>query len=241
MKERLIGAVVLVTVAWLLIPVFLDSNTDAPDAMTTRTVSLPGVEGVSGDADDQMRTVTLRARDSAASEPPPNQPPVEIELPAPERIIQPTDDADEAATSPSTEVASEAQPADEVESESASPDDAEPDVGAEVVADVAPEPQVSPPPAVAASPQTEADTSTSQSAELWVVQVGSFGQRANAEALMKRLIDGGFPAFVSEIQASGRTMHRVRVGPQKNRAAADAMVARLKAAGQDTARSVRYP
>ncbi len=233
MKERLIGAVVLVTVAWLLIPVFLDSSPDAPDALTTRTVSLPGVDDASSDTDDQMRTITLRSRESAAREPALTEPPVEIELPAPERITERADDSDHSMESSPDNVVSEAQTSPDIEPE--------PELEDEVVVDVASEPEVSPPPAVVTPKAVEADTSTSQSAELWVVQVGSFGQRANAETLMKTLIDAGFPAFVSEIQTSSGTMHRVRVGPQKNRAAADDMVTKLKGAGQDSARSVPYP
>ncbi|MEL6367480.1 MAG: SPOR domain-containing protein [Pseudomonadota bacterium] len=233
MKERLIGAVLLVTVAWLLIPVFLDSSPDAPDALTTRTVSLPGVDDPSSDTDDQMRTITLRSRESAAPEQAFTEPPVEIELPAPERTVERVEDTDDPVESLPDDVGSEAQTSSNIEPE--------PETEAEIVADVEPKPEVSPPPAVVTPQPTQVDNSTSQSAELWVVQVGSFGQRSNAETLMKKLIDAGFPAFVSEIQTSGGTMHRVRVGPQKNRAASDDMVTKLKGAGQDSARSVPYP
>ncbi|MEL6300876.1 MAG: SPOR domain-containing protein [Pseudomonadota bacterium] len=239
MKERLIGAVVLVTVAWLLIPVFLDGSPDAPDALTTRTVNLPGVDDPSSDTDDQMRTITLRSRESAAPEQALTEPPVEIELPAPERTVERVEDTDDPVESLPDDVGLEAQTSPNIEPE--------PETEAEIVADVEPKPEVSPPPAVVTSQPTQADTSTSpdtstsQSAELWVVQVGSFGQRSNAETLMKKLIAAGFPAFVSEIQTSGGTMHRVRVGPQKNRAASDDMVTKLKSAGQNSARSVPYP
>ncbi|MEO1420643.1 MAG: SPOR domain-containing protein, partial [Pseudomonadota bacterium] len=213
MKERLIGAVVLVTVAWLLIPVFLDSSPDAPDALTTRTVNLPGVDDPSSDTDDQMRTITLRSRESAAPEQALTEPPVEIELPAPERTVERVEDADDPAESLPDDVGLEAQTSSIIEPE--------PETEAEIVADVEPKPEVSPPPAVVTSQPTQADTSTSQSAELWVVQVGSFGQRSNAETLMKKLIDAGFPAFVSEIQTSGGTMSseaaRFFCGPTRTR------------------------
>lgn len=47
----------------------------------------------------------------------------------------------------------------------------------------------------------------------WVIQLGSFNQTKNANALIKRLRDKGFQAFgYSKIKA-GRTVNRVYIGP----------------------------
>jgi len=71
-----------------------------------------------------------------------------------------------------------------------------------------------------------------QSSGGWLVQVGTFGQKANAERLAAGLKAKGFAAVVSPTQRAGDTMYRVRVGPAGTREAALAVAARLSAAGQ---------
>lgn len=65
----------------------------------------------------------------------------------------------------------------------------------------------------------------------WAVQVGSFGSRENADRLVRRLKVKGYGAFVTESSSRGRKWYRVRVGPQRDRAAADAIAVRLRKAG----------
>ncbi len=47
----------------------------------------------------------------------------------------------------------------------------------------------------------------------WVVQVGSFSNPSNAENLVKKLRDGGRPAYSETITTTTSTVHRVRIGP----------------------------
>jgi DedD protein len=65
----------------------------------------------------------------------------------------------------------------------------------------------------------------------WTVQLGTFASRANAERLVRELKGQGFAAFSSESGSSGRELYRVRVGPAADRAAAEALGAKLRAAG----------
>jgi len=65
----------------------------------------------------------------------------------------------------------------------------------------------------------------------FAVQVGSFASRASADRLATDLGRRRFDAFVSPVRSSGRQLFRVRVGPVADRAAAQALAARLKAAG----------
>ncbi len=51
----------------------------------------------------------------------------------------------------------------------------------------------------------------------WVVQVGSFGQSANALMLREKLRKNGFNAFVEKYLDEGKTSYRVRVGPELKR------------------------
>ena len=54
--------------------------------------------------------------------------------------------------------------------------------------------------------------------KVWVVQVGSFGNRANALALQKKLRRHKFPAFVEFVKNKAGSVYRVRVGPEAKRA-----------------------
>lgn len=65
----------------------------------------------------------------------------------------------------------------------------------------------------------------------WAVQIGSFASYANAEKLERRLKAQSFPAFISS-SGAGRTLrYRVRVGPMADRASAEKAVARLRKEG----------
>ena len=66
---------------------------------------------------------------------------------------------------------------------------------------------------------------------MWAVQLGSFANKQNAEILAADLRKQGFAAFLSQLSMSSGQLHRVRIGPQKDREAADAMAARLLKAG----------
>lgn len=65
-------------------------------------------------------------------------------------------------------------------------------------------------------------------AQAWVVQLGSFEEEKNAQALTNRLRQEGFHAFVEEVADSKNGSFRVRVGPEVTRAGADAIKAKLQ-------------
>ena len=65
----------------------------------------------------------------------------------------------------------------------------------------------------------------------YFVQLGVFVNRASADRLERRLRREGFTPIVKEITASGKRMYRVRVGPEIDRAAANALLKRLNEAG----------
>jgi DedD protein len=176
LKERIIGAAVLVVFVVLVVPVFLDGPPEQGEIVSER-VPLPGQ-----DAPDDTRTVVLE-RDR-------NEPvPVAAEQPAPERS-QPT------ARQPQEVVAAEAQP--------------EPDKPVPV-------PQEMP--------------AESSPTGMWAVQLGSFGNQENAERLAADLRKQGYAAFLSQLSTDTGPLHRVRIGPQKDRDSAEEMAARLQKAG----------
>jgi len=65
----------------------------------------------------------------------------------------------------------------------------------------------------------------------WWVQVGSFGDEANARRQSRRVNEYGYEPEISDYMASGRTMYRVRVGPIETRASAQAAASALSAHG----------
>ena len=91
-----------------------------------------------------------------------------------------------------------------------------------------PEPKAKPAAAHAPTPAPTAPGSAGGSG--FMVQLGSFSSRSNAERLVHQLQGQGFSASVS--QGSGaRHLYRVRVGPAPDHQAATQLQSKLKAAG----------
>lgn len=95
-------------------------------------------------------------------------------------------------------------------------------------------------PPVAATSQTEARPPPPDPLRAWAVQVGSFASKDNAERLSELLKSRGYRAFVARTSDQGRTLYRVRVGPEQDRARAEALARRLQKDGQEV-RVLRHP
>lgn len=50
--------------------------------------------------------------------------------------------------------------------------------------------------------------------QAWVIQLGSFGNNANANAIEKKLNDAGFTTFNRQIKSTSGTLTKVYVGPE---------------------------
>jgi DedD protein len=75
-----------------------------------------------------------------------------------------------------------------------------------------------------------APAATSGTSGAWMVQLGSFASRDNAERLAKQLRGGGLQVSVSQ-GATGRRLYRVRAGPVPDHAAAEQLAGKLRAQG----------
>ena len=64
------------------------------------------------------------------------------------------------------------------------------------------------------------------------MQLGVFEHRENAERLALDVRTKGFKASVSPLTSGKKKLYRVRVGPAADRAAAQELQSRLKAAGR---------
>lgn len=88
-----------------------------------------------------------------------------------------------------------------------------------------------PPDSAAAAPTQSGGTPQQRHPASWSVQVGTFSNRDNAERLARDLVARGFEAFVAPFRSGSRELYRVRVSAGESRADAQAMSARLEAAG----------
>jgi DedD protein len=108
----------------------------------------------------------------------------------------------------------------------------------DIAAAPAPAPATAAPPAAAPVPAPAAPRPAPTRQEAppakgsFVVQLGSFGSRDNAERLVRDMTAKGFATFIAPITTNGRELYRVRVGPTRDRASAEALASQLKRAGQ---------
>lgn len=195
LKERIIGATVLVIFAVLIVPVFLDGpSTDT--GMTRERVALPG----QSEQNTRQQTIVL-TRDRTEPVPQASRPKVQAEpppkvvkepsVPVPDRAVVTDKPAESKPAATRTEVASSNKTADKSQTKS----------------------------------PVESATG------MWAVQMGSFSNKANAERLATNLRKEGFAAFLSQLKTSSGELHRVRIGPQKDRSSAESIAMQLNRAG----------
>ena len=228
LKERLVGAGVLVLVVVLVLPELLSGRRDSATPESSRDeegVPLRAHEFVMGD----VPTAEQQAieQDTLQPEPEPVAPApdgiAEESLPAPTPTPTPTPILTPAAAP----VVTPPPPSQAAALPAAKP---VPTQAAAVPAAAAPtKPASAPASKPEAAPQ--AKPAAPQYLGAWVVQIGSFGTAQKAEQLVADLKSRGFRAFTLPYTANGRTLHRVRVGPEQNRKVADDIARRLTELG----------
>lgn len=181
LRERIIGAVVLVIFAVLVVPIFLDGRS-AESEIVSSSVTLPG----QNDQQRKQQTIVL--------------------------------ERDRSAPVPNATMAA------------AVPEKSEPEPQASVAT---PKKEAAPPPQRAPVEKTEASIPAESATGMWAVQLGSFSNQENAERLAASLRDQGYAAFLSQLDTGGGSLHRVRIGPQKDRAGAESIAAQLGKGGHD--------
>lgn len=206
LKERIVGATVLVVIAVLVVPVFLDGPVDEPE-FVTEAVTLPG----QGEPNSKRQTIVLE-RDR--EEPVPAAGGTGRETREPATVARPEPVKEE----PVPTARQQSTP------------DSTPQPPQQSTQQLSPEP----PPeqkVTAATSDAAKPAATKSATGMWAVQLGSFSDQANAERLAAELRKEGYAAFLSRVQTSAEVLHRVRVGPQQNRQSAEQVAARLGSDG----------
>ena len=224
LKERVIGAIALVAIAVLVVPVFLDGpSTDAE--IISESVTLPG----QNEQARKRQTIVLE-RDRDQPVPVSGSRNTQAMTPA-EKLA--ADDAARKAAAAEKVAAEEAAAAEVAAQAKRDAPTESPPVNREKPAPAA---GSNPPTATATvakadsapAAKTAATGSATESATgMWAVQLGSFSNEANAERLAADLRKNGYAAFLSQHKASSGSLHRVRVGPQKDRESAEAVARKL--------------
>jgi DedD protein len=205
LKQRLVGAVVLIALAVVVLPMLLGGRPEE-SAQEAQKIELP----------PQPSELNFETRrypiGQTATAPAPGGDDQEAR-PLPESLPQPA--ADPGAVT-------------HVEIEPRAFEDAlQEDSGAVAAEDQAPD--AAPVPAVAAVAQpNQRPVETPAAGGRYVVQVASFGSIANANRLAETLRGQGYSVLSDTVRSDVGTLQRVRIGPYGSEAAANAAVAQVR-------------
>ncbi|MFW2405356.1 MAG: SPOR domain-containing protein [Gammaproteobacteria bacterium] len=232
--ERMIGAAVLLVALVVIVPAVLDGRPDADDALRA---SAPLADPPTPEA--PMRQVTIRP-DRPADSPPIATEATAVAGPAEQAVAKPAAEPAQPATESKPKIVAEVPQKSPAKSEAA----ASPKTVAKPGPTAAPKTEPAPAKTRTAAapekqpepkPTPEVKVASAPSALLaagWVVQLGSFSSRTNAQGLADQTRAKGFKSYLMPIERSGKTLYRVRVGPpKKTRDEAAKLAGQLQKAG----------
>ena len=201
LKQRLLGAAVLIALAIIFVPMFLSNSPPKHDgAANVQEIPLPPDRKV------EVRTLPVDAPAAPVATQPvadPNRV-VTVDTHAPPR----TDALQDTPGAPAGHAPVAAAPAKpEAKPESAKPEPAKP----EATKPAAPTPETKPAPVAPAS----------NSGGRFAVHLGVYADQAHADQLVARLKAQKQPAYAEPTEYQGKPALRVRVGPFADRAAAE--------------------
>lgn len=206
LKERLVGAAVLVVLAVIFIPMVLTGPVETGAIEETNIPAKP---------DEKFKPTLVPISGSVRPDPVSDAPAMDTaDTDMPTSGTEETETATVIATDDTDNTAATEQQAPEATAE----------------AEVTPEPKVE---------KTRPEKPVGLSA--WVVQLGSFGSKVNADKLNLSLRKEGFPAFVEPIQQDKKTIYRVRVGPELLRSDAEKLLKAINEKLKLKGIVLRYP
>ncbi len=219
LKQRLVGAVVLVALAVIFIPMLLE-NPEHDLVPEMEPLPVPQDQGLNQPLEDipQSGEIPATPSDSVVQTSPsdrlqdaeePAEDSADIPLPLPQQASPPAPaDAPVVAPAPATPATAAGSPA-----------------GTQQPA-----------------PATDAaDAKPAGALGSWVVQVGSFSSEQNALRLRERLRQAKFVTQVEKVTVAGKTHYRVRVGPYLERGEAEQDQQKLASQFDLKGRVLSYP
>jgi DedD protein len=257
LKQRLIGATVIVAFAVIFVPMLFDEKPDAPSH-----AEVGEIPPMPNDMEEQPVELPRSVDEVATAEP--------VETEGADRIIpitggengaagegaaQPSPAAKRGAAlqkeKPGQTAEPEDAPTDGLVEEDISPQDAAPAVKptakpaapkkmpaatappaeSRPLADKANKPQAKAVPAEppVRRPENAPLATPVAGASAWLVQAGSFVEEANAKALVEKLRQNKLPAFAETVRGStGKVIYRVRIGPEPDKATAEQALRQLE-------------
>ncbi|TCO41934.1 SPOR domain-containing protein [Dokdonella fugitiva] len=200
LKQRLLGAAVLIALAVIFVPMLISGSAPQKSAeMETSTLAIPPEP----DREFQTRVLPVDpAATNPTSPPAPSAPPAAT--PAPETIAT--------ATAPEP------------------PPGAPAAAPAQLATATPPKPASPKPEPAKPAPETTKPSPGQAANGRYYVQLGTYANTKNARDLVASLKKGGFPASTEASEYQGKPAERVRVGPFADRAAAEAARLRIKQA-----------
>lgn len=220
LKQRLVGAVVLIALAVVVLPMLLGGRPEE-GAGEAQTIELPPQPS---ELDFQTRRYPIGEALEVPSREAEADPVVAapVTLPHPSPQAAPANGADsggDPGSDPGAVTHVELAPRefeDALEAGAETPAPAAPETVAEAAAETqAPAKQASPPAAASGSGR-------------YAVQVASFGSVSNAKRLADTLRGSGYSVLSDTVSSDVGTLHRVRVGPYPTESEANAVVAQLR-------------
>jgi DedD protein len=229
-KERLIGASILVALVVLVVPELLSGPKPSTPPSPTLSAAAP----------EPIRNVTV---DLTTSKAPANS---EVEPGSPEAGASSSAEPSGASSGTSTGATSGASTGGSTAASTAASAAYSPAAETPIAPSPAPAgtgaspsahngaPVKQPPRTAAAravSVESAATSPTSAGHGSWSVQLGSFASRANADNLTRQIKGQGFSAFVLTGGSGTSVRYRVRVGPLADRESAERIATKLKSLG----------
>ena len=211
LKQRLVGAIVLVSLAVVFVPILFDFPRGGNE--TTSTTSITEVPERPQGRYGPPVTITLDA---------PQTPRLDAEVEREhERGASNDDGAEDRGVSSGAAVAGAAPGASGASAVSGASEPATPSEASPARSDRA------------AAGEPDGGSGRTQAVEApaaggWMIQLGSFAKSENALALRKRLQAGGYPAHVESGSSAQGEVSRVFVGPMPDRKQANAAAAKLR-------------
>ena len=225
LKQRLVGAVVLIALAVIVLPMLLGGRPES-GLPETRKIELPPQPP---EMDFETRRFPVGEspgripRAATESEAPANALPTPAPVPT-SRDDEPQPATDAAPADAANDEAGAAAPlasAEESRSEAGDAAAAGDDESAAAVEPASEPVATAPPPASTPSGPAQSDDGR------YVVQVASFGSMDNANRLSGKLRDLGYNVLLDTIKSDVGTLNRVRVGPYATESSANQAVTRL--------------